>query len=214
MNIVEDFFDEIYVINLDKFPERLDGVREELSKIGIENFKRIPGVIYNEGNTIEDRRRGCSISHQNTIKDAKERKLNRILILEDNVEFSNDFLVNFESVKDFIEKEDWEMFLFGANPREVFGKVRDNIVKGKKMYAAHCYCLNINSYDLILNAIAENNNIPEVDVVYADIINPRGKSFHIYPRVAFQKAGYSYIEDVDRNNDYISRYLKDKKGKY
>jgi GR25 family glycosyltransferase involved in LPS biosynthesis len=213
--MLKDLFEEVYIINLDMFPERMERTVQELKKIGIVDFKRIAGVIYGEGEPGVERRIGCAISHRNVILDAKERGLKKILVLEDDIEFSNNFVERIRLIEDFLKKDDWEMFYFGGFIQELFGAETENINKAKRIFATHCYAANSCSYDLILenvdNILSERKR--PIDVLFADNIHERGKTFIINPRVAFQYTGFSYI--CNEVKDYTPE-LRDiiKKDKY
>ena len=74
------------VINLEHRTDRREHVIQELTKLH--------GVTYEFVNAIkhEDANIGCTLSHQRCIQIAKDRDLNHIMILEDDVILSNNFI--------------------------------------------------------------------------------------------------------------------------
>ena len=74
-------FGGVYVINLDRRPDRLDQITEELDKIGLP-FKRFAAIDRKPG-TI-----GCGLSHLAVLKEARDLGLKNVLIFEDDFTFS------------------------------------------------------------------------------------------------------------------------------
>ena len=75
---------KIFYINLDKREDRKDEIESELRTYDLfENAERIP-AIETPGQGIL----GCTMSHLNAIKLAKERNYTNILILEDDFQFT------------------------------------------------------------------------------------------------------------------------------
>lgn len=80
--------DHIFFINLDKRVDRLKHIENEMQKYDL-IAERYAGIYTPESGII-----GCSLSHLNVLKLAKERGYKNVLILEDDFEFvvsKNDF---------------------------------------------------------------------------------------------------------------------------
>ena len=70
-----DYFNKIFLINLDKRTDRWESAQKELDKIGIlERTKRFSAIE----NTISGAQ-GCSASHLGIINHAKESELKNVL---------------------------------------------------------------------------------------------------------------------------------------
>lgn len=100
---------EVYVINLDRSPERMADMKKKLSALGFE-YKRIPAVdgkktefTANEvnakkysllhGKYITPTEVACFVSHYNVMKEfITNSKKKFALVLEDDMEFADDFL--------------------------------------------------------------------------------------------------------------------------
>lgn len=112
------YFEQIYIINL---PHRRDRRREmagQLKKIGL-SFDS-PGVRLYEAVRPATAdgfpsigTRGCFLSHLSVLRDACEHGFERILILEDDVNFSRNFVVRMGEVRAALELADWSMFYGG-----------------------------------------------------------------------------------------------------
>lgn len=112
---INDFFDQIYVINL---PHRKDRRREmelELARIGIDlpNSKVwfYPAVRPDEASGFPSiGARGCFLSHLGILKDAEARGLKRILILEDDTNFNGDFNLRISRILYHLGTIPWAIF--------------------------------------------------------------------------------------------------------
>lgn len=87
------FIEKIFYINLDKRTDRREQIEAELAKMGLEG-ERYSG-IYRDSGIV-----GCSISHLNVLKLAKERGYRNVLILEDDFEF----VVSKEKMEESLEQ--------------------------------------------------------------------------------------------------------------
>lgn len=198
-----EIVDGIFLINLDQYPENLEKSKEEMSKIGIKVFTIFPGILINNGETFEDRLMGCALSHIGVIKKAKEKNLKRILILEDDIEFhpnTNNYL---HSIDRFMNENKFDLFYLGGNVclcnyRDMTN-VANNIVKIKGILTTHAYIISSDAYDILIN-IFNNPSLKltkhtALDNYYINYVQNRGRSYVLNPRIAYQRAGFSYIEN-------------------
>ena len=100
---MEKYVDNVYLINMDKDTERLDNVTKECKKFNI-NFERFSGVnclnLSKEEldkyvtktcqNICPNGLVGCAISHMKIYEDALKNNYKNILVLEDDVYFTDD----------------------------------------------------------------------------------------------------------------------------
>ena len=86
---ITNFFSEAYYINLDERTDRRKQIELELIKNKINNFvQRFDAIkpnIKNPGNCVK----ASGQSHKSIIQIAKNKNLNNVLILEDDVIFKN-----------------------------------------------------------------------------------------------------------------------------
>ena len=75
--------DNIFYINLEERRDRKQHVENELKKVGWDNYTRFNAIKNKNG------RVGCSMSHLKVIQDAKKNNLPYVVILEDDIEFTN-----------------------------------------------------------------------------------------------------------------------------
>lgn len=113
MNNPFEFFDAIFVINLDINIDRWNCFRKEAEKMGFLHLvERIP-AIYNEIGSF-----GCAHSHKKCLEIAKSRGLKNVLIFEDDVKFiyNRDYVWTIlnKCLLDLKEKP-WDLFYLGIN---------------------------------------------------------------------------------------------------
>jgi len=177
--------DRIFYINLDKDVERNAHMLEQFAKHNITNYERFPAIegtlemaqTYNffgpfnheVGQNGCDRLTcplcirykkgsvGCLLSHRRIFEMAKERRYQHIIILEDDVEFVDNFGAKFaEQVSRFVKDVGyWNILYLGfggyeKNPKNVL--INDYLMKIIGGYGAYGYMINSNIFDyLILN---------------------------------------------------------------
>jgi GR25 family glycosyltransferase involved in LPS biosynthesis len=89
------YLDKIFFINLDNRVDKREQIEKEFDKMNWTNYERYSGISTPDFGIL-----GCSISHLNVLKIAKERNYQNILIFEDDFMF----LVSKEVVNDNISK--------------------------------------------------------------------------------------------------------------
>jgi GR25 family glycosyltransferase involved in LPS biosynthesis len=173
MSLTNTIFDMVYYINLDKDEDRNANMLSYFEKFGIKNFTRMPGVAvdvdqdqipYNAYRNFNKKDEkyiksaiGCRISHLKCIEDAKVNSYKKILIFEDDVQFSKD--INDLLLGNYNALENFDMIYLGGLVEQQF---RNQIV------TTHAYGLSEGIYDDILSmAIASGM---EIDNFYAKIL--------------------------------------------
>ena len=134
---------------------------------------------------------GCLKSHIKAIKDAKEKKYETILILEDDVTFNPDFQWCLATVFHLIP-DDWQSLFLGGNLQETPTRINGVLAQGKS-YAAHAYFLKNSLFDTIIewgDTVCDT----AIDVYYADKLQTQDTNYLAYPLLCSQEPGYSDIE--------------------
>ena len=201
------YFDKIYVINLDRRRDRYESFQAEMAKYGIENVERFSAI---DGTTIMANNvpllageLGVLESHLKIVKKCKEEGLNNVLIMEDDVLFSNEILKLDEYMA--LVPKDWEFLYFGGN--HVYGQpptlINDKIIKLNYTVALHCVAINGSIFEVIEAILSKRKK--QVDAYYAELHNTFN-AYGFYPNMAKQTVGFSDIQN--RNVDY-SNFFKD-----
>lgn len=173
MGLVDNFFDMVYYINMDKDVDRNEHMAKLLERQNITKYKRISGNVvdinfdeipmnvYRNFNKKDEKyvrgHLGSRLSHMAAVRDAKENNYKRILILEDDIICLKDFddllIGNYNNLKDF------DMVYFGGLQEQVF---RNQIV------VCHAYAINETIYDDLLNMCIPSGM--EIDNFYAKVL--------------------------------------------
>jgi len=180
-------------ISLTEEVERRQKVLNQCNKFGI----KVEFVIVERHNNPVQ---GCLESHLLAISIAKQRGYPWVLIFEDDVVLTMDWL--HYQIKLPV---DWEMCMLGHNILSGFLD-GSNLIKVLGAYTTHAYIVRNSLYNLILNfALKPANEWPNysykfehevngIDVFYRLAIHSQGRTWAVYPMLATQQPGYSSIE--------------------
>lgn len=209
--MLNNYFTKIYLINLDRRLDRLDRVKQRCSDIGI-SFERVTAV---DGLKLECQitraksgiapcywnlsALGLVLTFRNIIKESIASNVESILILEDDVFFHNEFTILTRQWIPMIPKN-WETIYFGALHIEPFQMINDHIGKITKAYHTHCWALNQSIFDNCLKLTADLSD--PLDVIMANEIHSRGRSYCFKINLAYQEANHS-----DILNTYVNAKL-------
>ena len=217
---VNEYFDKIYCINLDRRPDRWEeNCLPQFEKFGLEvvRFSATDGKELNltQGDVYSAELAG-SYSHLKAIKKAKGDGVKKLLLLEDDVVFKenlnelfDEFIVNVPS--------DWDYLFFGGNHVGGFTPVSDGIVRLGGSYAIHACAIKDTSYDIMILHLEKKINevighpeksfTPSVAADY--FLGPLQKSLNTYcfiPHLAWQLDGHSDIQGAHMNYDFLKKY--------
>ncbi len=204
-----EYFDKIFIINLEKRKDRLKHILDQLNKNNIKNFeiftairpnfKDIPKKYYSNIKKFLFKNKnyiigfvGCKLSHYEVIKIAKERSYKKILILEDDTVFKS-INIHFP--------ENWDMLYLGLNLKE-YEKHSDNLVKIKRGFCTNSYAVHEKMYDIILNNCLDSGI--EIDQYYNTLFK-KSNCYCIFPQITYQRPDYSDIAGGFRN--YITHKI-------
>lgn len=194
---LNEIFDRVVVINLDKRTDRMEEFDRQAKEIGLEYIRysaieAIPKVLRPSD--------ACKQSHANVIQEAINDKVNRLFVFEDDAQFVTGFD---RKIKEFFSKlpKYWDMVYLGAWIRES-KPVTNGIVRLIDSYSAHAYGINTEFMELAL-ACARHSNTP-IDLALG-ITHPRISAYCAKPALVIQSPGYSDIEKEYR--DVTDKYL-------
>lgn len=214
MMINFDYFDEIYCVNMKHRTDRWELSKKEFEKIGIlDRVQRFDAVA-----DSENPKKGFYESHMRIVKLAYEKKLNNVLIFEDDVAFYKNMCekkLN-KSIK-ILEKSDWEFYYLGGCERRIrhrptynrmtqkwSGEYDDSIDylwKCKSVGWTQSYAINSNVFEYMVERyngdlweeIVENNN-SYLDWWYQQTFLP--KTYITIPTVTTQ---YDIPSDITKS---------------
>ena len=126
-------FDRIYIINLNERKDRRDAMRVQLGNIGIssrdEKIEFFPAIRPKIASGFASvGARGCFLSHLNVLDDSLTRGFKRILIWEDDLNFSRDFNRRIDKVLAELDRLQWALFYGGYRMNGAGGRGYDQCV--------------------------------------------------------------------------------------
>ena len=204
---ITDFFDKTYCINLDRRFDRWEECLIEFKKYGIEDVIRWSAI---DGNNI-NKLGSCEKSSQTSliltnidiIEDSIKNNLKNVLIMEDDIKFSDE-VYNISEYFKYLP-EDWDMVYFGGNHNSHMGVnppliINEKVCKLHNTFTTHCVGINGKSFNTIINKLKEFNN--PLDVIYTDLQRSLNV-YCFYPLIATQRISYSDIEGRVVNYDWL-----------
>lgn len=193
MKKLNEYFDKIYCINLDRRPDRWKKCSDLFQRDGIivNKFSAIDkNNIKNESN-ITDGQLACLSSHWNILNKALKEGYKKILIFEDDVSFD-------EGLNSFFENnlvdvpDDWKFLYFGGNHLNGLIHVENNVFRMNSSLTTHAYAIKCDIIPQILHLIAEAN--APIDVYYA--------AFHrVFPSYVLKNGEKSVVWQDDDYSD-------------
>jgi len=190
---VNDFFDKVIVINLDRRTDRMEKLAPQLEKLDIqyERFSAVDGKQLG----IDPIVAGLQ-SHLQVMKQIAGQK---VLILEDDAQFVEDFNEKFEKVMQTLP-EDWDIFYLGALvPKEV-GLVRMvNRHWGIQVLTtgSQAYCINPSRLEYFINKLEDYNSY--IDIGLRDFAKDL-KAYITQPNLVVQFPSYSDLRLKEVND--------------
>lgn len=222
---LNDFFDKIFVINLERRVDRLDRFREIADKIGFEYdiFYAVDGRGLDRDSPVEGRKLeiesnefyrlfddyflgqlGCILSHIRLLKYCKENNIKNVLILEDDVDFSDDFQSRFDNFTNNFN-QDWDMIYFSGSLVETSDEF-NSYSKLLTCHTTHSYAVNNSVYDYLIERLESDMLSKPVDVVYS-LLHSNIRSWITIPFLTYQSDGFSDIQNSFVSYLSIKKYL-------
>jgi GR25 family glycosyltransferase involved in LPS biosynthesis len=219
---INDYFDNIYLLNLHKRRQRLEKSTSKLNELGIKHdvFHGCDGYVLNHiWNKLQSpyfsnpRYLGCAISHLSIYQDAIESGYERILIIEDDNLIHKNIQNLFDSfeIPDYTDliylgyiplSEDMVMWTY-ENTYDNRTALNSNFFTCKNLWGLFSYGLTSNLMKELLSVY--NNEFPmELDRYFVKNIQPRGNSVAVIPQL------FCCDDDIHSDNTGWSEHLSTK----
>lgn len=196
---------KIYVINLSRRKDRLQHITEECAKHGLEMIRveAVDGskILYR----IHSKRKaaiiGCYKTHLGLLKQFNDLDNDYFFIAEDDAIFAENFK---EKLSNYINElpDDWDMIYLGGNIKSK-GSVAEfssNFKKALNVFCTHAYIVRKKAISALIKKVETKQW--KVDVLYTEF-QKENKCFITIPELAWQKAGFSDIEQKVTENKFL-----------
>ena len=222
-HILNETFDKVYLINLDRREDRLQECQDIISKSGlvVERVSAVDGSLLKEEelnrafldhipeHTLRGAH-GCVMSHYNVIKQAQEEGLGSILILEDDFELVRDFTGLFGSYYSQVPG-DWELLYLGANHNfhkgQTLPMIKPNVGKPVKTYTTHAYAVKSSMYEKLLEIFNKDASSYPSDIGLCKLQKELDTCYSFFPSLIAQRVGFSDIMGIEADpRPYIGDY--------
>jgi glycosyl transferase family 25 len=204
MNCISDIKHAFY-INLESRPDRKAHVEEQLTTIGIQaiQFKAIK---------LQNGAIGCSLSHLKLLQMAKQNNWPHILIVEDDILFTNPsiFITSFNH---FLSNHPtFDVALISGNNIPPHTQIDDSCVKIYHCQTTTGYIVQNHYYDILINnyteGIAKLLKEPSKHILYAIdkywfSLQEKDDWYLIIPLTVTQREDYSDIEKRKTNYSWL-----------
>jgi glycosyl transferase family 25 len=169
-----------FIINLEKRTDRKIHMLNEISKLNCDTYEFIPAI----SNT--DPKVGCNLSHQYCIQLAKERNLEYVLILEDDVMFENNINDILKKALNAVGEYEWNLLYLGGNLKGEAYHKHDHLLQVTSVNTTHAYIIHKRFYDTVL----ELPTSTIIDYHYRRLAS-KYNMYMCSPMVAYQMPSYS-----------------------
>jgi len=201
--MINDYFDKIFCINLKDRTDTWYTVQDEFikHKLNVERInavdsRNMPSITASdEPEQIGYGARGCSLSHAKVLQKMIDENIQRALILEDDICFKEDVQTFFHHRERFIPGN-WDILYLGGNHIEKLEEHNGPIYRTHGTYTTGSYGITLEFAKIAIKKIMELTS--PVDVTYSRLA-PNFKMFTFNPGIAWQKPGYSDIENTHKD---------------
>jgi len=214
MNCISDI-QHAYYINLDSRPDRKQHIERQLDIIGIksERFKAIK---------LTNGALGCSMSHLKLLEMAKANNFPHILIVEDDLLFTNPSLFVNKFTSFLKNHKAFDVVLVAGNNTPPFKEIDDTCVKVSQCQTTTGYLVQQHYYDILIENYRagikllmnnQNDHILYAIDKYWFSLQKMHNWYLIIPLTVTQREDYSDIEKRATNYSKVMLDL-DKKAFY
>ena len=185
-----------YVINLKRRDDRLKNLNLPFQyevfeatdgKEKFAEFGKIQGHI------------GCLDSHKRLFTFAKENNIDTIMVMEDDIEVDEDFNEKLEIIMGQLP-EDWDLLYLGGwnvGEKKTYSDLLDI---AERVLTTHAFIVKNKFFDIIIQGLSVRDW--KVDVLLSDVLT-KGKCYIANPKIAYQREGFSDIENKITNNIHL-----------
>jgi len=189
-----ELFGGVFYINLEYRQDRKEEIENELNKMELK-YKRFNAFHHEFGIA------GCTKSHLEVIKLAKEQKLKNVLIFEDDFESLVSKDVFWKEINNFFNKKiDYDVLMLGYNLHQ-YNSFDDQLYKIIHLDSPSGYIVNEKFYDQLIECwethlplliSTRNWQLYANDAIMNKIV-PQNKWYALKTRIGKQRSSFSDI---------------------
>jgi GR25 family glycosyltransferase involved in LPS biosynthesis len=185
---LNDYFDRVAVINLDRRTDRLAFFESQAKDLGIDfvRYSAIDAQAFGISPMT-----ACTRSHHKVLTDAAADGVRRLLVLEDDAEFRKNFNQDFARLSSVLP-DDWQMFYLGANTHLPVDIGIEGLRKSGGALTTHAYGAKAEIFDTLIQA-SSSEKYP-IDLAYSDL-HKQLQVYVCWPSLIGQTASFSDIEN-------------------
>lgn len=185
---LNDFFDRVALINLDRRTDRLGQFVSQAISLGID-FVRY-SAIDAEACGITGQR-ACAASHRQVLADALADGVERLFIFEDDAGFDAEFNAKFSAIASRLP-DDWQKFYLGSWPHSIIDVQIAGIRKTHGNILTHAYGAKREVFEDLIEASLDPVN--PIDEAYSRI-HHRIQTYMAHPSIVTQIPDFSNIRN-------------------
>jgi len=203
MRRIDEYFDAVYVINLEKRPDRWAHFQDEMRALGIAAYNRVEGYDMPLGNTRESGNFGCVASHRAVMERIVYDGAHRALVFEDDAALSPKFkAADFAPTWDMIEGRlpaAWDLLYLGGHYAEPpLARVNPNVLRCARMHTTSSYGI---TYDMARKMAPHVYGCGPVDELFGQFADDRANLLYIIqPRLFVQYPNFSDLQYREMDN--------------
>lgn len=183
---LNDYFDRIVVINLDRRTDRLAQFDSQARDLGIDYIRH--SAIDAQALGI-DGVTACRQSHHDVLVNAAAGGVERLLIFEDDAEFKAGFNESFSAIAANLP-DDWQMLYLGSWPYSIIDVGIENLRLTHGSITTHAYGAKCDIFGQLIQAAKDETN--PIDEAYK-MLHPTVQTYISYPSIVTQTIGLSDI---------------------
>lgn len=201
-------------INLESRTDRKLHVENQLKMVGIKPVERFNAVKLPNGAL------GCTMSHIRCLEKARDNNWDHVVIVEDDIEFTNPGLF-MKQMNQFLSRhETWDVLLLGGNNMPPYKEIDNCCIQVSKCQTTTGYIVQKHYYESLIDNFRKGLNClirePDKHIFYAldkywFKLQEKDRWFLIVPLTVIQKQDYSDIMKKMMNYSNLMLDLDKKK---